>query len=466
MKKTTKILAILMAAAVGMTCLTACGGGKETEKGGKTKLTVGNWPNKDTAPERYEKYAKMEADFEARNPDVDIVEEGWSYDVKTFLPKAEGGTLPDIYSIYFTEASKVLDLGYAADVTDALKKYGIYDQMSDYVMQNASRNGKVYLIPSNMYSLGLMLNLDLFEQAGLMEEDGTPMAPKTFDELIDVAKTITEKTGKAGFIFPTTANSGGWNFTVLAWNFGVDFMEKVDGKWKATFNTPECVEALQYLKDLKWKYGVLPENTLINNSELSKQLGTGQAAMMFGQPAQIKAPIVSYGLSKDSLGFAQMPAGKDKHVTLVGGAYRVMANNTDENQIDGAFRWLEYIGATPNLTEDAKESLRIDYEIQVQENLPVGVKDLSIWAEDSEIEQYRNQLIDEMCNININHVKLYNDKSTDIEYRVEESVCAQDLYSVLDKCIQEVLTNENADCKEVLEKANNDFQKNYLDYEN
>ena len=37
-----------------------------------------------------------------------------------------------------------------------------------------------------------------------------------------------------------------------------------DGKWKATFNSPEAANALQYIKDLKWKYDVLPTNTLVN----------------------------------------------------------------------------------------------------------------------------------------------------------------------------------------------------------
>ncbi|MDO5585998.1 MAG: hypothetical protein Q4G53_02805 [Clostridia bacterium] len=40
---------------------------------------------------------------------------------------------------------------------------------------------------------------------------------------------------------------------------------------------------------------------------------------------------------------------------------------------------------------------------------------------------------------------------------------AQQLYATLDRCLQEVMTNENADCAAILEKANSDFQSNYLD---
>ena len=41
-------------------------------------------------------------------------------------------------------------------------------------------------------------------------------------------------------------------------NFGVDFIEKdANGKWKANFNTPETVEALEYIKDAYRVYSEL-----------------------------------------------------------------------------------------------------------------------------------------------------------------------------------------------------------------
>ena len=48
----------------------------------------------------------------------------------------------------------------------------------------------------------------------------------------------------------------------------------------------------------------------------------------------------------------------------------------------------------------------------------------------------------------------------------EPEVCAQELYSILDSCIQQVLQDQNADIPSILEKAANDYQINYLDNEN
>ena len=79
-----------------------------------------------------------------------------------------------------------------------------------------------------------------------------------------------------------------------------------DGKWKATFNSPECAEALQYIKDLKWKYDVLPSNALIDGSEYSKIFATGGAAMQI-TAGDIPRKVVSYGMTPDQLGIAIIP---------------------------------------------------------------------------------------------------------------------------------------------------------------
>ena len=62
------------------------------------------------------------------------------------------------------------------------------------------------------------------------------------------------------------------------------------------------------------------------------------------------------------------------------------------------------------------------------------------------------------------HIKFFNDQSG-IEFQTEEPAAAGDLNSTLASCIQEVLTNKDADVAAILKKANSDFQKNYLDYE-
>ena len=425
---------------------------------------VGEWPTKE-GPDK-DNLEKHKERFEKENPDFEVIPDNWSFDLKTFYAKAAGGNLPNIFGSHFTEFGQIVDAGYAADLTDALKDAGLYDNYNKDVLKLISRDGKVYAFPFSTYALGMACNVDMMEAAGLMEADGTPKQPKDWNEVAEFAVKIKEATGKPGLVFPSAANNGGWIFTPVAWSFGVDFMEQdKDGKWKATFDTPEAVEALQFIKDLKWKYDVLPANTLIDGTEYYKVFGTGGAGMMISATA-VANNVLQYGMDINSIGMMAMPAGPKNHVTLMGGSIWTVSSKSNEKQIKGAIEWMSE-SITPFLNDKIKESKERSIKTQLEQNKLVGIKEMSIWNTDAEGLKYSNDLIEANANININHVKLYNDFIADLgdcELRPEEPVCAQELYSILDGCIQEVLINKDADCKALLKKACSDFQQNYLDH--
>lgn len=85
---------------------------------------------------------------------------------------------------------------------------------------------------------------------------------------------------------PSIANGGGWRFTNIAWNYGVEFeKQNDDGSWTATFDCPEFYAALEWLYDMKWNRGVLQDNALVDSNETQSIFGTNQAGMMFGSSA-------------------------------------------------------------------------------------------------------------------------------------------------------------------------------------
>ena len=231
-----------------------------------------------------------------------------------------------------------------------------------------------------------------------------------------------------------------------------------------TFNSPECAAALQYIKDLKWKYDVLPQNTLINGDEFSKIFASGNAGMEIAA-GDIPRKVVSFGMTPDQLGIMAMPRGPKQHVTLMGGGVWNVKGGSTEDQIDAAIRWMELTTnykATDDFITNKRNSLKND----VEAGKLVGIKSMSVWSQNAESVKAENTLIDEYANANINHVKLYNDfvaNLGDCELRPEEPVCAQELYGILDSCIQEVLINKDSDCAALLKNACADFQVNYLD---
>ena len=464
MKNKTFLKIMSVAAAITMMCgaLSGCGVGT-TSKDGKTQFSVGDWPTKEGTEKENLEAKKMR--FEEANPDFEVIPNNWIFDLQSFYPKAAGGQLPTVYRTHFTEVSQIIASGYSADITDQLKKEGLYDKFNPAVLDLVSEDGRVYAFPYETYALGIGFNVDLMEAAGLMEADGTPKQPKDWYEVADFAVKIKEATGKPGFVFPSSGNFGGWMFTPVAWSFGVDFMEKdEDGKWKATFNSPEAVEALQFIKDLKWKYDVLPSNTLMGGAQYYKEFGIGNAGMLLAA-GDFTKNLPEYAIEPEQIGIMAMPAGPKKHVTLMGGAVQSISDKADEKQIEGALKWIETT-YSPDATDEYKTNTEADLARRMENKELITVKSMSVWNTDSEAVKFLHSKIDEMANANPNHVKLYNDFVTDLGECIlqpEEPVCAQELYSILDGCIQEVLTNKDADCAVLIEKACSDFQVNYLD---
>lgn len=459
--KARKIIVCLLAGVMAMGALTACGNKTEVEDG-KVTLSVDRWPVKEG--EELDTQNAKKAAFEEKYPDIEIVGDTWGFDIKSFYPKAEAGLLPNLLTTPFTEIGKLIDGGYASDLTAVMKETGYYDNINPKIRELVSKDGKVYALPTSTYALGVSVNMKLFREAGLVEADGSPKQPKTWEELAEFAKIIKDKTGIPGFALCTTNNCGGWFFTNIGWAYGVDFMEQdSDGKWKATFDTPEAVAALEYVKSLKWKYDCVPSNTLIHQAEAQKLLATGQAAMILDAP--LSKQITKYEMDPADYGVMSLPAGPAKHVALLGGELKCFPSNVTEEQIKAGFAWAEFIGLSYKVTEDSKANKEKDYQVNSTNKCAIGAKELSVWNNDSEAIKLRNELIEKYRTTPEVNVKLYNEaiNSESLELQAEEPMCAQDLYSVLDKIIQEAYTNKDADCAALIKQANDDFQKNYLD---
>lgn len=459
--KKMKVVAMMLSGVIAMSVMGGCGKSADKDENGKIMVSIGGWPEKDGREK--DNYEKQKAEYEEANPQFTIVPDNWKFDLKSFYAKAAGGQLPTLYTTHFTEASQLISAEYAADLTDTLKKHNIYDSFNKDIIKLLSKDDKVYGFPIAAYALGISGNVELMTAAGLVEADGTPKQPKDWNELAEFAVKIKKATGKPGFAIPTSNNCGGWIFMPIAWSYGVEFMKKDGDKWVATFNTPEAAAALQYVKDLKWKYDIFPSNVLIDQSEYHKLFGTGNVGMII--EGDVSKRVMTYGMTKDQIVMMAMPSGPKKHVTLLGGTLFAVSNKATEDQIDGALKWAE-MSYTPFLSDKYKANLEKSTNASLEKGELIGIKAISTWNDTAETIKYRNDYIDSKANINTNHIKLYNDflaNPGDCELRAEESVCAQELYSVLDNCIQEVLTNKDADCAALLEKANADFQKNYLD---
>lgn len=460
-RKTAMLLLTVCAMGVFSGC-TDKRGLPEKNSDGKVQFSIGSWPD-DTNKENKEFKDKRKALFEENNPEYSVVADTYTYDTKTFTMKASGGTLPTAYDTWFTEIGKIIKEGQAADITPYMDKYGFSEGMNPELLDLVKdEDGKIYGIPWVAYKMGLYINKSIFKQAGLVNPDGSVMYPKTYEEVAEFAKIIKEKTGIPGLVLMTSNNNGGWNFMNIAWSYGVNFMEQdADGKWKAIFDTQQMRDAVQYIYDLKWKYDVLPANTVIDFTELKKIFGTYQAGMFIGNPPRSEL-CTKFGMKREDLMLVSVPAGPSGRYAQMGGNLRMFSPDATPAQIEGAFKWTMFDVISKTLTEEEIKTKEENYERTIADGgIVLNKLAFDLWTDPQRIAMER-EISTKYTNVDPADYEDYFEND-EVTIRPEEPVCSQELYTVLDGVIQEVLTNKDVDIAELVTTANNDFQANHLD---
>lgn len=442
--------------------LAGCSGNsKKNNADGQINISVSNWPTADdkTNVKLYNGYLKK---MNEKYPDISVTSDTWQYDVNSFLPKAASGQLPTVFQTYFTESKKIINAGYARDITTEVKEAG-YDKLYNSIyMQLLEKDGKYYGLVKNGYVMGLLCNVKLFKQAGLVNENGVPVFPKTLDELVQTAKTIKDKTGKPGFYIPTTNNQGGWIFCNIAWAFGADFEKSENGKWIATFNSDECYNALKFISDLKWKHDVIQDDVLGDASNtFLRMYATDQVAMGIQAPSTINTAIKQYNMDKDNAAVSRIPAGPKNRAALLGGGVYMFSNKASTNEVKAAFKWLEVSGGIPTNTKETISAWANSAKTMSQEGRIVGYGTINIFS-DEKLTKAKQKA--EQPYITVDPEKFEDYQSLkDVKVNPEPPVCAQELYSVFDSILQKILTDKDANIKQLLNISAKEFQTKYLD---
>ena len=460
--KLKKLISCCLLAAMAVTMLAGCKGGSSGDSDGKVTITIGSWPGETATDAEKQKFEDRLKRMNEKYPNIEIIPDTSDMSLKAFAAKASSNQLPNLFLTHFTEVQKVINQGYCADLTEAMNKNGYTQSLNPILTDLVSRDGKMWAIPQNTYAIGIACNKNLFTKAGLVNADGTIKIPSTYDELVEAAVTIKEKTGKPGIAIPTMNNYGGFYFTMIAWNFGTNFIkEGSDGKYTATFNTNECVSALSFYKDLKWKYNVLPDNVFIDRAEARKLFATDQAGMYFDSPpAQVL--MSKYNMDKDNLVFGKAPAGKESRISLMGGSVYMVSPNSTPEQIDAIMKWIDICGEGPSVSDESLAALEKSFQTDIADgNIVTDKNAFNIWINDDLIKK-QTDLRAKYTNIDPNNFADYYGFD-DVTIKAEEYPCCQQLYSILDGGVQAVLTNKDADVKKLVKEMNDNFQKNHLD---
>jgi len=450
---------------------------------GRTTVTIGFWPASNLT-EDVAMYEAWEALFETDHPEYDIVGQNYVYATNTFAPNAETGQIPIIFETWFTEPEKLVSKAYVRDITEQLTELGWLDKMDPDMREALTFDEKIYGVPRDGYGLGLFLNLELFEMAGIMTDhnedgivdildpEGNPLYPTTMDELYETSALISQtmlsvyEEEVAGLVVLSANNNGGWQFSNLVWNFGEDLQVYDSGtqSWKANLNSPAAVKALQWIYDLKWTEEALPKTPSLTYADWYYYIGTNQAAMAFVGSDAINLPVINFSMNKNNIAFVPMPAGFDdsntRHQnTLFGGTPYMFSSWATDDQVMGALLFLEYIGRSPSTSEIAVQSMTQGQIVAESKGMTI-VPTIHPWV-NAEYLLITQEIESRYVNVYMpNFDDFYSTLNATRHY--EEPYYCQEMYEILDSVILEVLTDETVNIQALLNAANSNFDTRYM----
>ena len=288
-----------------------------------------------------ELYAKIEADFIARYPEVtDIIWES-STDYDTYIttrmnttdygdvllvPFSMAGT-PEMYANYFEPLGTVEELEAAyLDVTEA-----------DY-------DGIAYGLPTALNSLGIIYNAEVFKEAGITEE------PTTIDELLDACQKIKDNTDATPF-FTNYNGVAMWVGTLTSFGgeqYRADMLEK-----GTAFQEGQPIRVVMDLFHELASKGYTEADPVTTDAAQGKQLlAEGKIAMMMSGSQHVK-PIGELAENPDMIKIAALPAADGGKPSVPLGAPEVMGINVNSTNKETAKAFLEFfISAESGYADD------------------------------------------------------------------------------------------------------------------
>ncbi|MEV6762770.1 extracellular solute-binding protein [Streptomyces sp. NPDC051105] len=416
----------------------ACGSGDDDAGSGKTRITVNCEPPKSAKVDR-SFFDQDLADFEKKNPDIDVVAHDAfpCQDPKTFDAKLAGGQMEDVFYTYFTDAKHVVDINQAADLTPYLKDLKSYDTIQKQLRDIYTVDGKVYGIPRTGYSMGLIYNRALFQKAGLDPDK----PPATWEEVrADAKKIAALGNGTVGYADYSAQNQGGWHFTAELYSQGGDVVS-ADGK-TATVDTPQGHAVLQNLHDMRWTDNSMGSKQLLIINDVQQMMGSGKLGMYLSAPDNIPILVKEKGGNYKDLALAPMPGGQG---TLIGGDGYMFNKKDTPAQIKAGLKWLDSMFLTPG------DGFLGDYARAKKNNAPVGLPEPRLFtgAADAKDQQVKKA----NANVPVENYQAFLDGNQSLQMKIEPPN-AQQIYSVLDGAVSAVLTKKDADIDQLLKDAN------------
>ncbi|MEZ9526429.1 ABC transporter substrate-binding protein [Enterovibrio norvegicus] len=279
---------------------------------------------------------EMVTEFESQNPDIKVnaIYSGNYDDTRVRALSALSSGEPAQLAVMFSiDVYDLIEQDLITPFDDVMN--GEEDQawLNDFypaLMENGQAEGKTWGIPFQRSTIVAYYNKDMFKAAGLDPE----MPPKTWDELVEMGKKLTND-DTYGLMIPSTGYPY-WMFQALSIQNGQKLMS--DDGLETYFDDPKVVETLKYWKSLSAEHGIMPTGT-VEWGTLRQAFLEGKTAMMWHSTGNLSS--VKKG-AKFDFGVAMLP-GKARLGSPTGGGNFYLFKDTSQKEKEASLKLVKFM---------------------------------------------------------------------------------------------------------------------------
>src|SRR5437763_5263217 len=270
--RTRIITAVALAVALAIPASTASGG---TTKASASSITV--WLMSDAQNGWPAAVANATSQFKSQHPgaDVNVQYQSWDSVLQKFDASIAAGDTPDVIELGNSQTAKYM----AAGAFQAIKAKN-YPNSSTWLgglKQSCTYAGKTYCVPYYAGARAVIYRKDLYRSVGATSP------PKTYSKFLSINKKLMKKYGRNSNFSAFYEPGQNW---YVAMSFVMDYGGQIavskGGKWQATLNTPQAIQALTVFKKLVRSFSRASKTTDEAHPYPSIPFAKGRAASIFG----------------------------------------------------------------------------------------------------------------------------------------------------------------------------------------
>ena len=353
MKK--KIVCLLMAMALMTTTLVGCGSASGGTAGAAGGSDVGITDAEDTS-EYLDPENPTTVTFYSYSLALPSMKDGMQELIDSFnntVGKEKGVVVEAVADETYTKYMTDLQAGNQVDVVqmpfslldnartslgfqayEDLFPAGELEEHLSGISENAQALGelddKMYALAFTFSTPILYINNDIFRQAGLDPAD----PPATWEEMLEAAKTIKEKTGKNGLAFSPT---NGWVTEGIIYSAGSDMTN--EDRTEAVFANENTFKAFETWKEF-YTSGCAVSET---DSEASQEFMAGNAAMHIQSTSMLSGIISAAQSGGWELSGAAMPGINGNEAVPVNSGSCLAVHSDSQQKTAAIWEFVKYV---------------------------------------------------------------------------------------------------------------------------